>query len=93
MLWIHANAFKTLFLLLTLLATCTQCLLNEKKVSRYTPSNLGLRTSGSFGSAILIFGRVLACTGYGVNKVTVDLGADTKASFPVGTCTSPSNRC
>ena len=32
---------------LTLLATCTQCLLNEKKVSRYTPSNLELRTSGS----------------------------------------------
>ena len=40
-----ANAFKTLFLLLPLLATCT-CLLNEKKVSRYTSSNLGLRTSG-----------------------------------------------
>ena len=35
---VPANAFKTLFLLLTLLATCTQCLLNEKKVSRYTPS-------------------------------------------------------
>ena len=54
-----ANAFKTLFLLLTLLATCTQCLLNEKKVSRYTPSSLGLRTSGISESAILIFGRVL----------------------------------
>ena len=50
-----ANAFKTLFLLLTLLATCTQCLLSEKKVSRYTPRNLGLRTSGSSESAILIF--------------------------------------
>ena len=39
-----------------------QCLLNEKKVSRYTPSNLGLRTSGNSESVILIFGRVLALT-------------------------------
>ena len=75
-----ANAFKT-FLLLTLLATCTQCLLNEKKVSRYTPSNLGLRTSGNSESAILIFGRVLACAGSGVNKVTDDFGADIKSEF------------
>ena len=88
-----ANAFKTLFLLLTLLATCTQCLLNEKNVSRYTPSNLGLRASGSSESAILIFGRVLACAGSGVNKVTDDFGADIKSEFPVGTGTSPSNRC
>ena len=58
-----ANAFKTLFLLLTLLATCTQCLLNEKKVSSYTPSNLGLRTSGISESAILIFGWVLSLSG------------------------------
>ena len=42
-----ANAFKTLFLLLTLVATCTQCLLNEKKVSIYNSSILGLRTNGS----------------------------------------------
>ena len=42
-----ANAFKTLFLLLILLATRTQCLLNEKKVSRYTPSSLGVRTMES----------------------------------------------
>ena len=78
-----ANALKTLFLLLTLLATGTQCLLNEKKVSRYTPSNLGLQTSGSSESAILIFGRVLACVGSGVNKVTDDFGADIKSQvFP-----------
>ena len=76
-----ANTFKTLFLLLTLLATCTQCLLNEKKVSRYTPSHLGLRTSGISESAILIFGRVLACAGSGVNKVTDDFGADIKNEF------------
>ena len=76
-----ANAVKTLFLLLTLLATCTQCLLNEKKISRYTPSNIGLRTSGSSESAILIFGRVLACTGSGANKVTYDFGADIKSEF------------
>ena len=75
------NAFKTLFLLLTLLATCTQCLLNEKKVSRYTPSNLGLRTSGISESAILIFGWVLSCAGSGVNKVTDDFGADIKSEF------------
>ena len=75
------NAFKTLFLLLTPLATCTQCLLNEKKVSRYTPSNVGMQTSGSSESAILIFGRVLACTGPGVNKVTDDLGAVIKGEF------------
>ena len=67
--------------LLTLLATCTQCLLNEKKVSRYTPSNLGLWTSVSSESAILIFGRVLACAGSGVNKVTDDFGADIKREF------------
>ena len=76
-----ANACKTLFLLLTLLATCIQCLLNEKKVSRYIPSNLGLRTSGSSESAILIFGRVLACAGSGVNKVTDDFDADIKSQF------------
>ena len=76
-----ANAFKTLFLLLTLLATCTQCLLNEKKVSKYTPSNLGLRTSGISESAILIFGWVLACAGSGVNKVTDNFGADIKSEF------------
>ena len=68
-----ANAFKTVFLLLTLLATCTQGALNEKNVSRYTPSNFGLRTRGSSASEILIFGWVLACIGYVVNKVTVDL--------------------
>ena len=55
------------------LCLCTQCLLNEKKLSRYTPSNLGLRTSGSSEAAILIFGRVLACAGSGVNKVTLVL--------------------
>ena len=75
------NAFTTLFLLLTLLATCAQCLLNEKKVSRYTPSNFGLRSSGSSESAILIFGRVLACAGSGVNMVTDDFGADIKGKF------------
>ena len=74
-----AHAYKTLFLLLTQVAPCTQCLLNEKKVSRYTPSNLELRTSGSSESAILIFGRVWACAGSGVNKVTDDFGADIKS--------------
>ena len=58
-----------------------QCLLNENKVSRYTPSNLGLRTRGIYESADLIFGRVLACTGSGVNKVTDDFGADIKSEF------------
>ena len=76
-----ANAFKTLFLLLTLLATCTQCLLNKKKLSRYTPSNLGLRTSGISESVILIFGWVLACAGSGVNKVSDDFSADIKNEF------------
>ena len=78
---VPSNAFKTLFLLLTLLVTCTQCLLNEKKVSRYTPSNLGLRTRGSSESAILIFGWVLACAGSSVNKVTDDFGTDIKGEF------------
>ena len=36
----------------------------------------GLRTSGSSESVILIFGRVLACAGSGVNKVT-----DIKSEF------------
>ena len=51
-------------------------MLNEKKVSKYTPSNLGPRTRGSAESSILIFGWVLACAGSGVNKVTDDSGAD-----------------
>ena len=72
----HANAFKSLFLLLTRLATCTQCVLNENKVSKCTPNNFGLRTSGSSESSILIFGWVLACTGSAVNNVTDDFGAD-----------------
>ena len=42
---------------------------------------LGLRTSGCSESAILIFGRVLACAGSGVNKVTDDFGADIKSEF------------
>ena len=88
-----ANAFKTLFLLLALLAICTQCLLNENKVSRYAPSNLGLRTSGSSESAILIFMRVLAYAGSGLSKVTDDFAADIKSEFPVRTGTSPSNMC
>ena len=33
---------------------------------------VGLRTRGSSESAIMIFGRVLACAGSGVNKVTDD---------------------
>ena len=53
----------------------------RKKVSRYTPSNLGLQTSGSSESAILIFGRVLTCAGSGVNKVTDASGADIKSEF------------
>ena len=65
-----ANAFKTLFLLLTL------SIRNEKNVSRHTPSSFGLRTRGRSASEILIFGCVLACIGSGVNMVTVDFGAD-----------------
>ena len=79
--WCLPMPSRRCFFLLTLLATCTQCLLNEKKVSRYTPSNLGLRTSGISESAILIFGWVLACAGSGVNKVTDDFGADIKSEF------------
>ena len=67
-----ANAFKTLFLLLTRLATCTQCVLNENKVSKYNPSNFGLWTRGSSESSILIFWWVLAGAGSGVNTVTDD---------------------
>ena len=44
-------------------------------------SILGLRTRGSSESAILIFGRVLACAGFGVNKVTDDFGADINMVF------------
>ena len=56
-------------------------MLNEKKVSRYTPSILGLRTRASSESAILIFGRVLACAWSGVNKVTDDFGTDINSQF------------
>ena len=71
-----ANAVKTLFLLLTRLATCIQCPLNEKKVSKYTLSNFGLRARGGSESSILIIGWVLTCAGSGVNKVTDDFGSD-----------------
>ena len=87
-----ANAFKTLFLLLTLLATCTQCLLNENKVSIYTPSNFGLRTRGRSESSILIFRWVLACAGSVMNKVTDDFGADINSEL-TRNGTSPSNKC
>ena len=71
-----ANALKTLFHLLTRLATCTQCVLNEKKISKYSPSNFGMRTRGSSESSILIFGWILAFAGSGVNKVTNNFDAD-----------------
>ena len=48
-------------------------MLNENK---YTPSNFGVRTRGSYESSILIFGWVLAFARSGVNKVTDDFGAD-----------------
>ena len=70
-----ASAFKTVFLLLTLLASCTQWVFNEKKVSRYI-NRFGLRTKGSSESDILIFGWVLTCAGSGMNKETDELGPD-----------------
>ena len=56
-------------------------ILNEKNVSRYTPSSFGLRTRGSSASEILIFGFVLAYIGSGVNRVTVDFDADINAEL------------
>ena len=53
-----------------------QCVLNEKKVSKYTHSNFWLWTRGSSESAILIFRWVLTCARSGVNKFTDDLVAD-----------------
>ena len=47
-------------------------MLNGNKVSKYTPSIFGLRTSQSSESSISIFGWVLLA---GVNKVTDDFGA------------------
>ena len=44
---VPANAFTT-FLLLTRLATCTQCVLNERKISKYTPGNFGTAYGGKF---------------------------------------------
>ena len=68
--------FKMLLLLLIRLATCTQCVLNENKVSKYTPSNFGLRTRGCSELSILIFGWVFAIVGSGVNKVTDKFSAN-----------------
>ena len=47
----------------------------KRKVSKYTPSNFGLRTKGGSESSILIFRWVLAYAMSGVNKVTDDFGA------------------
>ena len=63
-----ANAFKTLFLLLTRLATCTQCALNEKNVSKYTHSNTGIRTFGVINLDLRM--------GIDLCRVTDDFGAD-----------------
>ena len=63
-----ANAFKTLYLLLSRLAPCAQYVLNEKKVSKYTPGNFGLWIKGSSASSILIFGRVMACADTGKHE-------------------------
>ena len=73
---VSANAFKTLFLLLGRLPTCTQCMLNEKKVSKYTSSIFGLQARRTSESSILILGWVLACAGSGENKVTDAFGSD-----------------
>ena len=68
-----ANAFKTLFLLLSLFATCTQLPLNEKNVSIYTPSSFSceqwevLRQTSRVG-IVLHWVRG--------EQVTVDFGAD-----------------
>ena len=51
-------------------------MLNEKKVSRYTPSIFCLWTRGISESEIFVW--VLACAGSGVNKVTDDFGVDIK---------------
>ena len=68
-------------------------MLNENKVSKYTPSNFGLRTRGSSESSILIFGWVLACAGARVNKVTDDFGVDINSELTRKKRTSPSNMC
>ena len=54
------NALKTLFLLGTLVADCTQCVLNENMVSICTPCKFGLRARGCYVSDIVILGWVLA---------------------------------
>ena len=61
-------------------------MLNEKKVSTYTPSILGLWARGSSESAIFILEWVWR------NKVTDDFGADINSEFPVRTGPYPSNR-
>ena len=73
---VAVNSFKTLFLLLTLVAACRQWVLNLKKVSRYTPSIAGQRTRGRAESETTIFGWVMACAESVVNNVTNDVGAD-----------------
>ena len=61
------------FLLLTLLVTCTQWLLNEKKV----PNTL--LVSGDCGPGKVLSRRSWSSCGSGVNKVTDDFGADIKS--------------
>ena len=63
------------------MATYMQCVLNENNVSKYTPSNFGLRTRGRSESSILIYGWVLTCTGSGVNKAIDEFGADINSEF------------
>ena len=48
----------------------------ENKVYICTPGIFWLRTRGRSESEVLVFWRVLACAGSGVNRVSVDFEAD-----------------
>ena len=88
--FVPANAFKTLFILLTLLATCTQWALNEKNVSRYTPSSFEFPTRGSSVSEILIFGGggYWPALGLGWTGLLSTLVLISRTSYLVGNRTS-----
>ena len=88
---VPADAFKTLIILLTRLTTCTQRVLNENNIFRYTPSTFVLRTREM--SEILIFGWVLACSRSGVNKLTYDFGADINNQLVRMKLETPSSSC
>ena len=75
------------------MVTSLQCLWKDKDGFIITPSNFGLRSSGSCVSSRVISGCVWNWCVSEVKSVTVDFGAEIKSEFPSGRCLHISGNC